>query len=583
MEPDTQLFDFSPSPAVEGRMASPIVCYSNEMTGIGSSTNAALDSAIAGVDDEGVAQGARFADTIIVEAGAAGKVTPPGARPRRRPPSQSHLEIVPPVTEAKTEQGSCDNEYEEDCLGSVATQQHDDGSERDCGPRTRTSPRHQKFEQYPVDEWTGNVEGDVTLETSGMSPTMTLDETDEIYRELRELLRHSTTVRLPDEPFVRASGGEGRSGEEAQGGSDARAGAGGGGAAGGGERKEPEVDPGMDRDVHLCKKEATRMHLCQQLVIEQILPTPSCAHWLSQPSLCSGVQEQSVKVINDVVDKPESSWLSGLAQAAASTVVSSIIGKSSAGTIARASEGFGSSTLEAVMHSDPGYSGSDADVCVHANEDDLKSQAIYWNKYTEFWSHAISVVYSGLPPSDGSTPELAEFMKAMDICHELQLWEEFEGYLASDQFLHSIVVWRELAKSVEQADTIFDHALSRYGEASVSAPALVATADELKKLREIMADNNDNARTLAVAKLVEKLRGSAIDEEHHRDEGDFHCSTVTSLTNRVKKRQEIRNFFRRKATLRASERVAHFYQAARLLRLASRSLSKLVRPPELLM
>jgi hypothetical protein len=107
--------------------------------------------------------------------------------------------------------------------------------------------------------------------------------------------------------------------------------------------------------------------------------------------------------------------------------------------------------------------------------------AEYLKSFTDFVYHLECCVYTGLPPpevqpSNGHeinsrlTPEMLEFLKALDLCETLSFWDELDQHLTSKRFLQRILVWRDLLQSVSQAIEIFKLALGRCEQARVNKP-----------------------------------------------------------------------------------------------------------------
>ena len=107
--------------------------------------------------------------------------------------------------------------------------------------------------------------------------------------------------------------------------------------------------------------------------------------------------------------------------------------------------------------------------------------AEYLKSFTDFLYHLECCVYTGLPPpevqpSNGHeinsrlTPEMLEFLKALDLCETLSFWDELDQHLTSKRFLQRILVWRDLMQSVGQAIEIFKLALGRCEQARVNKP-----------------------------------------------------------------------------------------------------------------
>ena len=331
-------------------------------------------------------------------------------------------------------------------------------------------------------------------------------------------------------------------------------------------------------DLHAIQTDALPLAQCSERVmqhIEEALPVKQgaamdCASWMGQP-------HKEVEFLSEVTQIKESSWLSDLAQAVAVSIVTPFVVSNTT-----VPEVQGSSSLEvAIQHSDNAGRNQD-----FSSREDLSAQAEYFKAYTLFWEKLYSCIYTGLPTTaQGRTPEMMQFEEAMDLCEQLQLWEELQNTVTSARFLQGMLVWRDLPASISQTRDMFRIAIARFEQARIPAPALIATGGGVEKLQdEIMADKGYSAaRSSSIADLVSQLRRSVCEEnEPHRDgcidlaEDDEGQGFVMSHI-RDKRRGEIQDFFRRKGRSRANERIASFQQTASLLRLSSRSLSNLVR------
>jgi hypothetical protein len=317
------------------------------------------------------------------------------------------------------------------------------------------------------------------------------------------------------------------------------------------------------------RTERLMQHIDEALAVKQGAAM-DCASWMGQP-------QKGVEFFSEVTQIKESSWLSDLAQAVAVSIVTPfVVGNTTVPEV------HGSSSLEAaIQHSNNAGRNED-----FSSREDLSAQAEYFKAYTLFWEKLYSCIYTGLPTTaQGRTPEMMQFEEAMDICEQLQLWEELQNTVTSARFLQGMLVWRDLPASISQARDMFRFAIARFEQARIPAPALVATGGGVEKLHdEIMVDKGHNApRSSSIADLVSQLRRSVCEENEpywddctdlaEDDEGQgFVMSHV-----RDKRRGEIQDFFRRKGRSRANERIASFQRTASLLRLSSRSLSNLVR------
>jgi hypothetical protein len=165
-----------------------------------------------------------------------------------------------------------------------------------------------------------------------------------------------------------------------------------------------------------------------------------------------------------------SSWMSGLAEKAAISLVSSLfgggvkVGKNDIIDNQDTQPHFAPQSLSATFLSLENVNASQlerARCCsVSPTDSDL---------YIDFWYHMYCCIYTGLPPPGNGpvgaigpdefggehTPEVLEFLSALAICEDLALWDEVEFYLTSKRFIQGIVVWRNLLPSINQALNIF--------------------------------------------------------------------------------------------------------------------------------
>ena len=159
---------------------------------------------------------------------------------------------------------------------------------------------------------------------------------------------------------------------------------------------------------------------------------------------------------------PESSWLSGLAQVAAASLVASFLGATSSSTpvdqILCADEDDAnaftslSTALSELPSAHERSKTPERDACEEEKVDTVTiPDSEYLTSYTEFWYHLFCCIYTGLPESAvhshsseagclTHTPEVSEFLQAIDICERLRLWDGLEQYLTSKRFLQVCTV-----------------------------------------------------------------------------------------------------------------------------------------------
>ena len=180
-----------------------------------------------------------------------------------------------------------------------------------------------------------------------------------------------------------------------------------------------------------------------------------------------------------------SSWFSSLAEAAAVNLVTSFLGGASgnrdketpATSLCPEDEGTNASaflSLDTALQSAAG-----CDLADQEGAGEVLGHGPEWLKsYSEFWYHLCCVVYSGIPATEDQapggthippgTPEMLEFIKALDLCEALSLWSELDQHLTSKRFLQDILVWRDLLPSVNQAIEIYAVALGRSEQARIN-------------------------------------------------------------------------------------------------------------------
>ena len=205
----------------------------------------------------------------------------------------------------------------------------------------------------------------------------------------------------------------------------------------------------------------------------------SCSEWMqysaTKPCISASNDKDSVERENRNRNAKESSaepssWMSGLAEKAAISLVSSLfgggvkVGKNNVIDNQDTQPHFACESLSATFLSLENVNASQleqARCCsVSPTDSDL---------YIDFWYHMYCCIYTGLPPpgngpvgaidpdefGGGHTPEVLEFLSALAICEDLALWDEVEVYLTSKRFIQGIVVWRNLLPSINQALNIF--------------------------------------------------------------------------------------------------------------------------------
>ena len=123
----------------------------------------------------------------------------------------------------------------------------------------------------------------------------------------------------------------------------------------------------------------------------------------------------------------------------------------------------------------------------HDRPKDLQLDPTFYQSYDKFWYHLYCCVHTGLRSDlqndPAHTPEMSSFINALDICERLCLWEELEEHMTSKEFLTGILVWRELAYSVNQALLIYSVAMDRCERADFKATRLAEMASKLDEIR----------------------------------------------------------------------------------------------------
>jgi hypothetical protein len=205
-----------------------------------------------------------------------------------------------------------------------------------------------------------------------------------------------------------------------------------------------------------------------------------------------------------------SSWFSGLAQVSAASVITSFLGSALGDRASRhdhdedKTHAFSSldtalQTMSAERELQQLFVLQTKAACAdehaagtwsNSGQDDKDAREVpnyaaeYLKSFTDFVYHLECCVYTGLPPPEASegqasegheinsrlTPEMSEFLKALDLCETLSFWDELDQHLTSKRFLQRILVWRDLLQSVSQAIEIFTLALGRCEQARVNKP-----------------------------------------------------------------------------------------------------------------
>ena len=123
----------------------------------------------------------------------------------------------------------------------------------------------------------------------------------------------------------------------------------------------------------------------------------------------------------------------------------------------------------------------------HDRPKDLQLDPTFYQSYDKFWYHLYCCVHTGLRSDlqndPAHTPEMSSFIHALGICERLCLWEELEEHMTSKEFLTGILVWRELAYSVNQALLIYSVAMDRCERADFKATRLAEMASKLDEIR----------------------------------------------------------------------------------------------------
>jgi hypothetical protein len=210
----------------------------------------------------------------------------------------------------------------------------------------------------------------------------------------------------------------------------------------------------------------------------------TCSQWMmltpasdTEPNITIVQESSPVKLkgqesCSQVV--PESSWLSGLAQVAAASLMASFLGASSTSAYAdqisdtpnlSPSDGeYGNAfaSLSTALTELPSVHERSKTPERHACEVEMMdtvtiSDSEYLTLYTEFWYHLFCCIYTGLPESAvfshslesreaseagclAHTPEVSEFLQAIDICERLKVWDWLEQYLTSKRFLQVCIM-----------------------------------------------------------------------------------------------------------------------------------------------
>ena len=234
----------------------------------------------------------------------------------------------------------------------------------------------------------------------------------------------------------------------------------------------------------------------------------------------------------------------------------------------------------------------------HDRPKDLQLDPTFYQSYDKFWYHLYCCVHTGLRSDlqndPALTPEMSSFINALDICERLCLWEELEEHMTSKEFLAGILVWKELAYSVNQALQIYSVLMDRCERANFKSTRLAEMASKLDEFRlELAVEMGPGCKSrFSMVTLVDALRSSSskqCDEgrgvvpecttsnvstspAQSLDNGTTHFrpfsadafEIVTPLPAKVdpslfavlQKDQEIRALLRRRARLRATDYIS---------------------------